>query len=549
MKPALYLAAALALQAQTQPIPQDPDKARLEGIVLNSATGEPLRKTRLTLRMNVAAVKDQRAPQPPQSVYTVTSDPSGKFEIANIEPGDYQLAAVHDGFGTLHLGNQGNGKKVEPILLARADRKTNFTIKLVPYGVIAGVVLDEDGDPIRNLHISAMAWRYGSNGRELREEKSAESNDAGEYRIFDLPPGRYLVKINPRALRFDGGRDENSYGSVFYPGVPQVSGAIPQDVAPGQQLRGLTFNLRKVHVASIRGKIIAPPDATGLSCGILIATDGGSSSTSTNVNDSKTGKFELNGVAPGSIYVTGSYVSAGQSYSTVLPVEVGESDIEGLELRPLPPTDLTGQISVEGDPAFDVTKIGISLDGAYSGHRSETPPSIAKDGRLVIHGVLPGRYRISLSRLQQLYIKSIRWGTTDVTDGPLDLLGGIPPRMELAIVLGADAAELTGSVANSNAEPVEAATVTLLPAGEHRSRPFFKTAATDPAGHFTIRGIAPGSYKVFAWDQVNANAVLYDPEFLRPYEGEGQGLEIRPGGKQTADLRLIVNKEPDERSR
>ena len=71
MRLALTFATILALHAQTQPIPQDPDKARLEGVVLNSATGEPLRKTTLTLRMNVAAPAPNQ-PRPPETTYTVS---------------------------------------------------------------------------------------------------------------------------------------------------------------------------------------------------------------------------------------------------------------------------------------------------------------------------------------------------------------------------------------------------------------------------------------------------------------------------------------------
>jgi hypothetical protein len=548
MKFALYLAAAVALHAQTQPVQQDPDKARLEGQILNSATGEPLRKTRLTLRMNVAAPKDQNAPKPPETTYTVTSDATGKFEIPNVEPGDYQLTVNHDGFAQLRLGNLGNGKKADPILLNRADRKTGFTIKLVPYGAIAGVVLDEDGDPIRNLRVSAMVYRYTTNGRILEDVKSAESNDLGEYRLFDLPSGRYFVKINPRAVNLSGSKDDSSYAAVFYPGVPQVSGAIPQDVGPGQQLRGLSFNLRKTRPATIRGKVIAPPDAAVVNVGLMTVTDSGQSSTSTNVNDKKTGKFEFAGIPPGSIYVTGDYTLNGVRHDTFVPVEIGTSDIE-VELRPIPAADIAGDISVEGDPAFDLTKLGLSLDGAASGHNTQGGSAIGKDGRLLIRGITPGKYRIAVNRIQGLYIKSIRWGTTDITDAPLDLIAGIPPRTELSIVLASDGGELTGAVANEKSEPVEGAMVTLVPTGQHRSRPFYKNANTDAAGHFSMKGIAPGSYKIFAWDQVNTNAVMYDPDFLRPYEGAGTMLEIQPKGKHTADLRLIINKEPDDRSR
>src|SRR5438094_795879 len=108
-------ACATLLFAQPQPpIPQDPDKARLEGRVFNSVTGEPLRKTRLTLRVNVA----QR--NQPAATYTVTSDAEGKYTFANVDPGDYQLTAIHDGFADLRLGDR-SARKPEPIQFAPKD--------------------------------------------------------------------------------------------------------------------------------------------------------------------------------------------------------------------------------------------------------------------------------------------------------------------------------------------------------------------------------------------------------------------------------------------
>src|SRR5437764_700778 len=97
MKPATLFAQpvlfGVVLLAQApQPVAQDPAKARLEGQVLNAVGKEPLKKARLTLRMNVAAMQTQRQQQPAAtSTYTVTSDAMGKFEFPNVEPGDYQM--------------------------------------------------------------------------------------------------------------------------------------------------------------------------------------------------------------------------------------------------------------------------------------------------------------------------------------------------------------------------------------------------------------------------------------------------------------------------
>src|SRR5258708_4558815 len=179
MKSALILVLPSLLLAQApQPVPQDPAKARLEGQVLNAVTNEPLRKTRLTLRMNVAAMTTQRQQQPAAtSTYTVTTDSMRKFEFANVDPGDYQLTTRRDGFANLVLGAKNAAHKSDPSLLNAGDRKADFLVRLVPYGSIAGSTFDEDGDPIRNITVAAMTWRYTTSGRELQEVRTATSND------------------------------------------------------------------------------------------------------------------------------------------------------------------------------------------------------------------------------------------------------------------------------------------------------------------------------------------------------------------------------------
>jgi hypothetical protein len=287
--------------------------------------------------------------------------------------------------------------------------------------------------------------------------------------------------------------------------------------------------------------VIAPADATSVNAGRLIATEGGSSSTSSNV-DEKTGKFEFRNVPPGQLFLTGDYMLNNRRYDTMISVEVGAADLDGIELRPVPPSDIAGQISVAGDPAFDVSKIRLRLEGASAGHNSKSGTTIRKDGKLLMPGITPGRYRVVLENAQPLYIKSIHWGTVDITDAQLDLLAGIPPDTELAIALGADGGQVDGVVVNETSEPCDAATVTLVPVGAHKSAPFHKRAVTEASGKFTIRGIAPGSYKLYSFDKVDPNAVMYDPDFLRGYEGSAQAIEIVPGDKKTPELKLMSTK-------
>jgi hypothetical protein len=228
----------------------------------------------------------------------------------------------------------------------------------------------------------------------------------------------------------------------------------------------------------------------------------------------------------------------------MVEVDVGSIDISGLELRPVPPMDLGGSVRIAGETTIKTSQISVSLDGPSAGHNATSEATIRDDGSLLFHTVSAGKYRVTLGHLQNsLYIKSIQWGTQDITDLPLDLLGGVPARTELAIVLGADSGQIEGIVSTENSAPADSAMVTLVPTGAHRSRPFYKTVTADNAGHFTIHAIAPGSYKLFAWDKVDPNAVMYDPDFLRPYEALGQTVEIRPSDKKVLELKLILNKE------
>lgn len=56
-----------------------------------------------------------------------------------------------------------------------------------------------------------------------------------------------------------------------------------------------------------------------------------------------------------------------------------------------------------------------------------------------------------------------------------------------------------------------------------------------------MRGIAPGAYKVFAWEALEPNA-YFDPQILRQYEDQGKPIRVVEGGKVTAEVKMIPAK-------
>ncbi len=82
-------------------------------------------------------------------------------------------------------------------------------------------------------------------------------------------------------------------------------------------------------------------------------------------------------------------------------------------------------------------------------------------------------------------------------------------------------------------------TVVLVPMGKRRENPYFyRTTLTDALGKFSLQGVPPGEYRIFAWDDVDSGA-WQDPEFLAVYEERGTRVTVVEGAILATDVKLI----------
>ena len=521
----LLLCSNLLLLAQTTP--DKPEKGLLEGKVLNSVTGEPVRKAQVDLLNKSAPPKGK--PELLGAGSAVT-DAAGRFEFTALAPGGYGLAAFRGGFASPNVHGE---SKFLNVTLASGEEKRDIVIRLTPLGVITGRILDEDGDPIRQIQVQTMVYRYTAAGRQLSPRGSATSNDLGEYRIYDVPPGHYYLKASSFES-MGGGSSGESYGTSYYPGTPDTAAAAAIEVGAGQTLEGINLTLHPTRVASIRGRVMNP--GNNLLVGLMKFSEGGSSTTNMGVDD-RDGKFELQ-ASPGSYFLTAASTVGGQLYSASLPIQVGAADLEGIELHLLPPMEIAGQIRIEGKTSDKLSRLNIALESG--GRRTQSMASLGakEDGSFVLQGLEPAVYQVSAEAPEELYLKAVRWGDRDVMQSGLDLTQGAA-ESRLVVVMSANGGQIDGEVEDDQSAPVVAATVTLVPSGAPLSKSLFKSALTSPAGHFHMQGIAPGSYKLFAWEAVDINELMYNPDFLKPFDSQVQSVEISEGSKESVQLKLI----------
>jgi hypothetical protein len=66
----------------------------------------------------------------------------------------------------------------------------------------------------------------------------------------------------------------------------------------------------------------------------------------------------------------------------------------------------------------------------------------------------------------------------------------------------------------------------------------YKSTSTDPDGRFQLQGLPPGEYKVFAWDDIDKNA-LVDLDFMRSFENLGTLVRVTEGERPALEVSLI----------
>jgi hypothetical protein len=163
----------------------------------------------------------------------------------------------------------------------------------------------------------------------------------------------------------------------------------------------------------------------------------------------------------------------------------------------------------------------------------------AEDGTFVIPTVPPTRYRVELGAglPPDLYIADVRQGPTNVYDTGIEVGKEAPAPLQMTLRSGAGVVE--GFVRDGAGKAVANATVVVIPPDPRReNRALYKTATSDATGRFTVRGIAPGGYKVFAWQGVSGGD-FYNSRFLSKYEFRGKSINVAQGSTLTENLTVI----------
>jgi hypothetical protein len=444
-------------------------------------------------------------------VAKATTDQEGHFQMKGVPAGSYFLQAFAPALIAASdnvFGRQGKG-----INLIEGEAAEGADIALKPGGVITGRVTDADGQPL--IQEGVRLFAVVEQGRKvpiyLPYGFMFSTDDRGVYRLFGVPPGRYIVCVGvdtsgPNA-RINAGN--TYYPLTYHPDVTEEGKATIIEVASGIEATGVDIVLgRPSNGYSVSGRIVdaaSGKPVVGMMYGYG-ALDAQSSRLNVTAYTSSTsnarGEFRLDGVTPGSYAAFASPASDSEMYSDRAAFTVGDSDVSGLVVKVQIGSSIIGNVIIEGAdgqpgaPRLSEVRFGVSSGSLNVAPRS-TLVRIAPDGSFRTAGLprgvagfsmyYPAPKGLALARVERDGVEQ----KNGIEVGSGEEISGVK------IVFAYGTGAIRGQVKVEGGDIPAAAMMFLNIRRAGTNQPLnMRTPTPDSRGRFLIDGLQPGEYEL-----------------------------------------------------
>lgn len=424
------------------------------------------------------------------------TDDAGRFEFGDLPAGLYGImVAPRSGFV------RPNSQQVEV-----DDGKTaTIAIKLQRTGVITGRLLDESGEPLPRARVQAMR-RDRYSGTVMFSGNSNGTDDLGQFRIFDLPPGEYVVNAtDANYASMNAAGPTQGYAPTYFPGSPSLDGARVVVVKSGQETSGIEFSLAKVAMGRITGTL---RDSSGQVVGgrgsVSItrrAEEGFGFNRGASVRQD--GTYVVSEIPPGDYYIVAA-LQIGEGPNAVregvyVPVSVSGNET-AIDLQTNKGATVRGRVVLEGTPPAlppglesmarpEAMRASVSARPMTSGGGlgmvtgMTRPAVVAEDGTFELTGIR-GPVIIAATG-GRAALKTVTSGADDLTAQPLEFKG-TERLSNVTVALTYDVGSIDGRVTDERGEPLPGAAVLVFPEGDEarwfQGSPFVHVSRTAPAG-------------------------------------------------------------------
>lgn len=517
-----------------------------------------------------------------RSVVTAFSNDLGEFRMGALTAGKYEISSYLDfdeqerlrmsdemrdlartGVATRTLGEAQALSGIMPVdvvaggetqvTLHQSTKRPDSTFD--SHGSLSGTVVDEFGDPMERVRV--RAWRRSATTATPARQTgaAATTDDRGQFRLFHLPPGQYVVEAVGTNPQTSG----TPPGPVYYPGTNIIGLASLVSLEGGQAVSNLTILYLPSPLPAVQGVAL---NASGQPLqgivGLMPTTSlngvrPGARTTQPNAD----GTFSFNNVAPGEYVVRATSLRADdpRSQLVMMPSEFGlqrivvnDTNVGPVRLVTAPTAKLTGRVELEGSPSPPPSPSDFAVR-ATSADPERTPdrslPLVTSMGAFNTDWTfeIRGLTGLTTLRLTQApigwWLKAIR---TPITQSPHEAFD-VSADTSIVLVLSNQSARVLGQVVQ-NVEAPASPTLILFSTDErewHAGSPYVRTTRANSQRAFTLNTIPPGEYYIAA--VADPEIVLEDDDMttiLNALARVAKRIKLAAGDQQRLELRPIL---------
>jgi hypothetical protein len=584
------LSAALsAAQSMSDNMSNDTDTIR--GIVINSVTHEPIARALVSSPDNrFAALTNSeghfeftlpRVDSATESGSDSNTPVSGQIR-SGISNRPYMLMARKPGFLT-DANSQAQNLQNESL--------KDVTLTLTPESLIVGAVTLPTSEPPDSIMLQVFRRQVQDGRAHWIPVGGAQSTSDGQFRFADLPAGTYKL-LTHELLDHDPLTTDPltlpppnvplgqlfGYPPVYYQSAPDFGSAAAIQLAAGQT-QAVNLSLVKLPYYRVKVPLTNGPD-NGFAVNVYAHGRKGPG-FSLGYNN---GDHAIEGMLPDGTYTIEASSFGSNGVTGLQTINIKGAPIDGPSMTFVSNASIPVIVKEEFTSADNPGSMTWNINGrniAMKGPRrylnvtleptddfgvgqqvSLRNPSRAGDDALVIDGAPAGSYWVRVNSSRG-YPASIRSGNLDLQHQLL-VVGAGGTASPIEITMRDDTAEISGSVEGVT-PPAQRPVISSganLAGGDARGSTFYaplggQAAAhiycipladssgqlteiwVSPDGSFVSQGLAPGAYRLLAFDREQHELEYRNPEALRTYDSKGPVVRVVGGQKEHVQLQLI----------
>lgn len=522
----------LALQAPTAPprdaAPRPAETYTIRGRVTDVTSGQPIRGV---------AISIYPASEGPEGfAQGAFTDDEGQWSFSGLPTGDYILNHSKAGFTRVP------GVRIySPVHVSKQFPVRDLDLVLMRGGVITGRLTDHLGEPAVGVHVQAQRVVQGQPTWSAHQDTT---DDRGEFRVFGLASGEYVLSAMPQGrhempVRIAG---EQSPVVTYYPGAVSMADAERLVIAEQTELTDLTFQLQTARTFVVSGEVITTSrEVDHISVSLNEETPGFSSSRGSSFDrfSRGRGRFTIRDVLPGNYTVSAEVrLDDGEEHGEV-PVVVGDEDVT-VTIVTQGPTVVRGRVVTSSGPLRDLDGMQIGVSSLRPQRRPHGRPGrVREDGTFELTTTAT-TFRVHVfSRTAPTgwRLKEVRWRGERVGKDGISASGPVVDGVE--VVVADSTARLQGTARDATGAAMREGTVVIVPAedGAEGFPMWYRAVITE--GRFVSPPVPEGRYLVAAVAAVATGQIT--PDIVAQVRERGESIELGDRELRTLALSVVVD--------